>query len=232
MYIAIALIPSTFWLLWYLRKDKHPEPNAMILKVFIWGMLAAFPAIVVENGIIELIDGIPIPQIAKLLILYFVGVALVEEALKFFVVKFRVLRTTHLDEPIDAMIYMIIAALGFAAIENILILTPLFEDAFAPTLGIVFSRFIGATFLHVLASSIIGYYLALSLFKPEKKIRLIIHGFILATFLHGFYNIFVIQIEENSYFILPLALIILSSAVLISMFMKNLLGMRSVTQIK
>jgi len=232
LYIAIALLPSTIWLLWYLRKDKHPEPNAMILKVFIWGMLVAFPAILIENAIIGLINITSLSQIVRIVLIFFVGVALVEEALKFLVVKFRVLKTTHLDEPVDAMIYMIIAALGFAAIENILILTPLFGNNFVPTLGIAFSRFIGATFLHVLASSIIGYYLALSLGKPSKKFPLLIHGFTLAVLLHGFYNIFIIRMEENFYFVIPLGLIIISSAVLISIFLKKLTGMKSITQIK
>lgn len=230
LYIAIALIPSTIWLLWYLRRDKHPEPNGMIIKMFIWGILVAFPAILIENGIITLVEMSSWSHAIKTAVIYFIGVALVEEMLKFLVVKFRVLkRTTQLDEPTDAMIYMIIAALGFAAIENVLILTPLFKNGFAPTLGIAFSRFIGATFLHVLASSTIGYYLALSLFRPKEKIKLLIHGFALAILLHGFYNILVIQLEESFYFILPLGLLIISSAVLISIFFKKLSRMKSIT---
>ena len=232
IYILIALLPSTIWLLWYLRKDKHPEPNIMILRVFIWGMLIAFPAILLENGFISLVQRIPLNETLKLFIIFFLGVAVIEELLKFFVVKFRVLRTTHLDEPTDAMIYMIIAALGFAAIENILILTPLFADNFVPTLGVVFSRFIGATLLHVLASSIIGYYLALSLFQPQKKFPLLIHGFTLAVILHGFYNIFVVQLSERTYLIIPLALLLISTAILISIFFKNLSKMKSISVIK
>jgi len=229
LYIAIALIPSTIWLFWYLRRDKHPEPNRMVLKIFIWGILVAFPAILIENGIITLVGMSSWPQILKTAVIYFIGVALVEEMLKFLIVKFRVQKTTQLDEPTDAMIYMIIAALGFAAIENVLILTPLFEKGFVPTLGIAFSRFIGATFLHVLASSIIGYYLALSLFRPAEKIKLLIHGFTLAILLHGFYNILVIQLENNFYFVLPLGLLIISSAILISIFFKKLSKMKSIT---
>jgi RsiW-degrading membrane proteinase PrsW (M82 family) len=51
---------------------------------------------------------------------------------------------------------MIISALGFAAIENIFLLTPLFDKDFTATLHIAFSRFLGATLLHVLASATIG----------------------------------------------------------------------------
>jgi len=232
LYIALALLPSIVWLLWYLRKDKHPEPNRMILRVFIWGMLIAFPAIIIENFAIGILGSLPLSPIVYTSMLYFIGVALTEELLKFLVVYFRVFkRTIQLDEPVDAMIYMIIAALGFAAIENIFLLTPLFDKDFTATLHIAFSRFLGATLLHVLASATIGYYLALSLANPHKKFRLLIHGIILAIILHGFYNIFIVRMEENFAFIIPVALMIISTATVISIFFKKLSKMKALTQI-
>lgn len=230
LYISLAILPSIIWLVWYLRKDKHPEPRAMILKVFIWGMLIAFPAVLFENVAIGILNSASLPNIIHMFLLYFVGVAITEEVLKYLVVHFRVIkRTFQLDEPIDAMIYMIIAAAGFAAIENIFLLTPLFDRDFGSALSITFSRFLGATFLHVLASAIIGYYLALSLFNPKKKFPLLIHGFTLAILLHGFYNILVIQMEENFYFVLPVALIMISTAAFISVFFKKLSKMKSIS---
>lgn len=235
IYTPIAILPSIIWLFWYLRKDKHPEPNAMIIRVFIWGALVAFPAIIIENifsEIIGVIDENLLSPMFRTFIFYFIGVALTEELLKFLAVHFRVLRkTTLLDEPVDAMIYMIISALGFAAIENVFLLTPLFDQDFLSTLTITFSRFIGATFLHVLASAIIGYYLALSLYNPKKRFRLLIHGFALAILLHGFYNILVIGMEENFFFIFPVAFIIIFSAALISVFFKRLSKMKSISTI-
>lgn len=232
-YISLALLPSIVWLFWYLQKDKHPEPKYMILSVFIWGMLIAFPAILIENLSIGVLDYLSLPSILYTSILYFIIIALTEELLKFLVVYFRVLkRTIQLDEPVDAMIYMIISALGFAAIENIFLLTPLFDKDFTATLNIAFSRFLGATLLHVLASATIGYYLALSLRKPSKTLPLLIHGFILAIILHGLYNIFIVRLEENFAFIFPVALMIVSTAVVISIFFKRLSGMKAVTQVE
>mgnify|MGYP000630952602 CR=1 FL=1 len=144
-------------------------------------------------------------------LIYFIAVAITEEGLKFAVVYFRVLRTTQLDEPIDAMIYMIIAALGFAAIENILLLAPLFQEDFAMTLKLTVFRFLGATLLHVLASAIIGYYLAISLRKSKLKIPLLIHGFTLAILVHGFYNILVTQLDVYPAAIYPIAAVIKKS---------------------
>ncbi len=201
----------------------------MILSVFVWGMFIAFPAMLIENAGIAVLHALPIPPWLILFLVYFLVVAITEEVLKFSVVRFRVLNTAQLDEPVDAMVYMIIAALGFAAIENIFLLIPLLEKDFVSTLGLVFSRFVGATLLHVLASATLGYYLALSLYEPAKKASLLIHGFALAILFHGFYNILVLQMEERFYFIFPLAAILISSAALISLFFKKLSKMKSIS---
>jgi RsiW-degrading membrane proteinase PrsW (M82 family) len=42
------------------------------------------------------------------------------EIFKYLVVRFKVIKNPAFDEPTDIMLYMIIAALGFAAVENIL----------------------------------------------------------------------------------------------------------------
>jgi RsiW-degrading membrane proteinase PrsW (M82 family) len=228
-FIPLALLPSLLWLFWYLRKDKHQEPKRMILSVFVWGMFIAFPAMLVENAGIAILNTLVIPSWLTLFLIYFLVVAITEEVLKFSVVRFKVLNTAQLDEPVDAMVYMIIAALGFAAIENIFLLIPLFEKDLASTLGLVFSRFVGATLLHVLSSATLGYYLALSLYEPAKKVSLLFHGFALAILIHGFYNILVLEMEERFYFIFPLAAILVSTAALISLFFKKLSKMKSVS---
>ena len=44
-----ALSPSFIWLAFYLRKDTNPEPNRMIIKIFLGGVLMTIPAILFEN---------------------------------------------------------------------------------------------------------------------------------------------------------------------------------------
>jgi RsiW-degrading membrane proteinase PrsW (M82 family) len=56
--IILGLLPSTIWLLWYLRKDKHPEPKQMILKIFFWGIIIAIPVALLEFGAFGIIDDI------------------------------------------------------------------------------------------------------------------------------------------------------------------------------
>lgn len=186
--IILAILPSIIWLLFYLRKDAHPESNKMILKVFVLGGLAALPAVFIELGFFQITEGLP-RQLAQLANV-FIGVALVEEVLKYLVVRQRVFTSSELDEPLDIMLYLIIAALGFAALENLLIfLSPsAFGLRLGETLALAGFRFISATFLHALASGTLGFFLALGFLETKKRTASFAVGLLLATLLHGIYN--------------------------------------------
>ena len=196
--ILLALLPSLIWLLFYLRKDSHPESNWMVLKIFFYGMLAAFPAVLIEMGIFEAFERLSFPAFWISILNIFVGVALIEELIKYLVVKEKALNDPEFDEPLDAMLYMIIAALGFAALENILVLLPYGPNLIVgKVLMISGFRFIGATFLHALASGLLGYFLALSLFETKKRIKLLSVGLGISVLLHGLYNFYIIRLPED-----------------------------------
>lgn len=205
IYIFFGLAPSIIWLLFYLRKDAHPESNKMIIKIFLFGMIITFAAGLIEIGgeaIFSLLKFINIPLFLILALYHFIGIALVEEFFKYLIVKGSVLNNLEFDEPVDAMLYMIIAALGFAALENMLYLFPkeeifLLSKVFQRTITISSIRFIGATFLHALCSGTVGYFLALSCFEPKKRFRLIALGLGIAAVLHGLFNISIIEVERN-----------------------------------
>ena len=63
IYIIFGLAPSIIWLLFYLRKDSHPESNRMVLKIFFYGMLAALPAVFLEIGFKSELEKLNIPQV-------------------------------------------------------------------------------------------------------------------------------------------------------------------------
>jgi RsiW-degrading membrane proteinase PrsW (M82 family) len=114
-YIFFGVLPSIIWLLFYLRKDAHPESNRMILRVFFSGMLIAVPTVFIELGFLEEIEKLSFSPFWLSILKIFVAVALIEELLKYLLVKINVLGHHEFDEPLDTMLYMIIAALGFAA---------------------------------------------------------------------------------------------------------------------
>lgn len=180
-------IPAFFWLWFWLREDRrHPEPRHLLIVCFLLGMAGVFIAIPLEKAA-ELISTAPL--------FIFIVWALIEESLKYGAAYIGGMHTQAEDEPIDAMVYLLTAALGFAAAENMLfLLNPLIEgDAFVGILtGNI--RFIGTSLLHVVASCAIGGMIALSFYKKKKvQHEYVWAGLIGAVALHAGFNYFIVQ---------------------------------------
>lgn len=217
--LFLGVLPSILWLLYFLRKDVHPEPNSMVLKVFFLGILVTIPTVILEF-LFFLFSSPPY---------FFLWVALVEEIAKFLVIKFFVLKSPELDEPTDIILYMIIVALGFAACENFFQILQL--STLSAVLIVSFLRFWGAIFLHALCSALIGYFLAISFLKPKEEKKNIFLGISLATFLHFLYNFFIIQLEKNIIFLVLIILLIVFLAVFVSLSFKRLQKLKGLCQI-
>lgn len=91
------------------------------------------------------------------------------------------------------MVYLVSAAMGFAAFENILLLLrmgPVYPVSVIVETTVF--RFIGATFLHVLASAILGYFIARAMWSiSEHPLWARLKGFFFATLLHGLFNFYI-----------------------------------------
>jgi len=220
--IGFGVLPSFIWLSFYLKEDVHPEPKKWLILVFFLGMAVTPLVVVIEWAAIGLFSYLNLksPEIfspfLRDLVVIFIGVALVEEFFKYLAVRVAMKKNPVFDEPADAMIYMIVAALGFAAVENIIVMNsfaPFLLAEIGQPLTTLAVRFIGATFLHTLASGIIGFYYALSLVKKDylemRRRSPLIKGFILAALLHGAFNYFIIILQEPLaiYFSIPLLII-------------------------
>jgi protease PrsW len=200
-----ALAPSFIWLAFYLRKDSHPEPNGMIIKIFIAGMLITIPAIYLETFLEGFLASFNFSRAAFLVLYFFIGISFVEEFLKFLVVRIGVFRSSVLDEPLDIMLYMVISALGFAAFENTLLLFRLVETYPLSDIFLVNSiRFVQAIFLHALASGILGYFVARSLVFKKNRVLFFITGLTIAVTLHAVFNLYIFIIGDQGLFLLLL----------------------------
>ncbi|MFH1392367.1 MAG: PrsW family glutamic-type intramembrane protease [bacterium] len=166
--ILLGFIPGLIWLAIFLYRDrKKPEPGYMIAKIFLFGMLITPAAVIIEMAFVKIITGA---------FYIFLIIAPTEEILKYLVFKFKVAKAKAYDEPIDAMIYMITIALGFATVENIILIL---KDG-SQTFNLLTLRFLSATLLHALASGIVGYYLG-----AKKSVSA---GLFWAIAFHGVYN--------------------------------------------
>jgi RsiW-degrading membrane proteinase PrsW (M82 family) len=220
IHIVLGVLPSIIWLLFYLREDVHPEPKFQVIKIFLYGMLIAFPTAFLEREIFAIIEQTSLSYFLREILNIFLGVALIEELLKYLVVREAVLRNPEFDEPVDAIFYMIIAALGFAAIENILIFLQLKSFLLGRTLSILGLRFLGATLLHALCSGAIGFWLGLSFLKKgKKKIPFPFFGIGMVVFLHGLYNF---SIMKGGWGFLVPVIILSTLALFVSLGFKKL----------
>lgn len=177
----MGLLPSTVWLIFFLQEDRQkPEPKGLILSTFLWGGLITFVTLQAQNFLNTAISAIGVVPYSPFFIFVMAGA---EEFFKFLVVFLWVARRDDFDEPIDAMVYMIDAALGFATVENI-------ASANRSVNGfeLITLRFMGATLLHALSSGLVGYYWALGI-KHKKNIAWsITAGLFIATILHASFN--------------------------------------------
>jgi protease PrsW len=180
-----GVLPSLLWLAFWLFEDRcEPEPKRYLFYTFLAGAVAVAPVLYAENLALTYLSG------TMLLLAW----AFTEEIFKFGAAYVTSLRSYVFDEPLDAVIYMVTAALGFSAVENSLFLFgALQNDSFWQATVTGDLRFIGATLLHTLASGAIGVALALSFYKGVATRRLFaLCGVILATALHTLFNFFIL----------------------------------------
>jgi RsiW-degrading membrane proteinase PrsW (M82 family) len=178
--LAFSLLVAFFWLKRFRKMDKYEkEPERLIYFVFFAGALATIPSFILESPLQIL--GQTKPPLLKDLFLSFLWVGIVEEFFKYLAVRLTVYRSKEYNEVMDGMIYMISAALGFAATENVAYM--LGVGFFVGVLRAVLS-YLG----HVSFSAILGYYMAKA--KMEGQRNWLWIGFIWAITLHWLYDVF------------------------------------------
>lgn len=244
VYLIAGVLPCFLWLAFYLKRDRHPEPKSEIIKVFLLGGLMTAPAVAIEIFLINIVNSFGfLPKAATLLLANILAIAFVEEYAKYFAVWVReqaAQQNRHLDEPVDFAIYMAAAALGFAAVENLLFLLPAVREQIfsgndlltaggaAVLVWLSLFRSLTAILLHTLCSGMLGYYMAMAFCRRKKKAGILFQGFVLVSCLHGLYNFSIMKGEEDALFLfLPLAIILFLALNLYSRF-KKLLAMKSV----
>lgn len=186
-----GLIPTLFWLWFWLREDREqPEPWGLIILAFLSGMAVVPVALPLQQVALDLYSG-------NTLVLVWV---VIEEVLKYAIALAVILWHKAVNEPIDLIIYMIVIALGFSALENALfVFNPLTAGEFQEMLLTSKFRFLGATLLHILASASIGVCLALAFYRSTAvKLAAGSVGTVIAIVLHALFNLFVMDANGES----------------------------------
>lgn len=196
LYLFLALLPGFAWLFFYLEEDPRHESRFLLLLTFLAGAACALVALAMQLFLYKegyALDPGQAVSPSAFFIYSLILLALSEELVKFLAAYLVVHNKPEFKLPIEAMVYMVVAALGFATVENL-------GSAFSPAghlllwnsvLESLSLRFVGATLLHALSSSIVGYYWALAI-RGRRNWGTFVFGLLLATFLHAIFNYLII----------------------------------------
>jgi RsiW-degrading membrane proteinase PrsW (M82 family) len=210
--LILGLLPGFAWLVFYVEEEEtHPEPRRLIALAFAAGIAAGLVAVVLESVLKNAASGVGIGEFSLAALVAF---ALIEETVKFGAAYLAIGKSRLARNPVDLMIYVIVAALGFATLENIGALVTLWLNAHTAGMGSVTAgivealslRFAGATLLHSLTSGVVGYYWALGMLKRSVP-RHLLTGIAIATVLHVFFNMLILNYGNVAYAVVFLTLL-------------------------
>lgn len=200
--IIVSLAPVAI-LLWYFdRLDKgEKESRRFLWQIFLWGILATFIAGGIEYFLDIYFIGIFYNPFIRLFVMAFLFTAVVEESLKYWVIKRKAYDHPAFDEYTDGVVYAVTASLGFAALENVFYVL---EGG----LYIGMIRAIMSVPAHALFGAIMGYYIALAKFSTNKldEKAYLKKGLTLAIIFHGLYDFLLLSGTLLAVLVIPMLL--------------------------
>ena len=189
--LSIAILPVAGLLIFIYFQDKYQkEPIKSLLKAFFGGWLA----VVMDIGLVTTINySMGLLPLLSDTVFYdsFLTAAIPEELCKFLIFMIFIWRDKNFDEYFDGIVYATFISLGFACVENI-------EYVFMYGFGAGVSRALFAVPGHFLFGVLMGYFLSLAKFTPEKRKKYIFLGLLFAIIAHGLYDWLLMFVDRLS----------------------------------
>ena len=186
--VGLSAAPALLWLGYFHAQDRlEPEPKHYVLGVFLLGAFVAGP---LANFIIEDVVAGDVAARSferfgsERLLRAFLVVGLAQELCKYLVVRYSVYLSPEFDEPMDGLIYMTAAGIGFATYENISYFQAL-DHVFLTTAA---GHAVVTTLAHACFAGVLGYALGRAKFSqlraPMRSLTLLV-GLLVAAALNG-----------------------------------------------
>ena len=193
--LLAGFLPMLFFagfLYWLDRYEK--EPKILVGIVFIWGAVFAAAAAFITNSILGVgIFFFTNSEAATNLASGSIIAPLVEESLKAFaVLVIFVIYRREFDSILDGILYAGVAALGFAATENVYYIYTMGyqQSGWQGLWELIFIRVVVVAWQHPFYTAFIGIGLAVARLSPNGFVRFLapILGWCAAVFTHAFHN--------------------------------------------
>lgn len=193
--LTLAILPVVVLAIVVYRQDKYErEPLGKLLKAFLFGMISVLPAVLLEGLLSQFTPPVPVVSGAYTA---FAVAGCCEEACKLLLLFLAIWKSPEFDEYFDGIVYSCFVALGFACCENIAYVfdQPAFEDAIAT--GMV--RALLSVPGHFLFGVMMGYYIALAKFNPQRRPRYLLLAFLLPMLMHGTFDALLMIPDSMTY---------------------------------
>lgn len=179
--ILFSLVPTialVCFVLYTDRKSKEPTKNVIIC--LLSGLLTIALASYLENLVM--------PYFSSNVILTYVW-AFIEEFSKIAIFFLFIFDNKHYDDIYDGVVYMMLIALSFAGLENIMYAFS--ESTISSSISLALMRDFTTVPLHVICGIVIGYFVSIGNFSKQKKKKYINFGLslLIPTLIHGTYNV-------------------------------------------
>jgi RsiW-degrading membrane proteinase PrsW (M82 family) len=185
--LGIAILPVVLLMVFIYRQDKYQkEPVKSLIKAFIGGMIA-IPLDIIIVTMLDLALGETFLA-QTVFFSAFMEAGIPEELCKFIIFMIFIWRDKNFDEYFDGIVYACFIGLGFACLENIMYV---FDATIVSLAGGFVTSFFRALLSvpgHFLFGAILGYFLSMAKFRPEKKGKYIWTGLLLAMLAHGLFD--------------------------------------------
>ncbi len=189
--LALAIAPGAFIVYKIYRQDKiEKEPVPLIRKLLIAGAVSVIPVLILEIIAGVILDGCNDMFVLsdKVYVFWdaFICTALIEEGVKYFVLKKFTWKNEEFNYTFDAIVYAVSVGMGFAIIENI-------EYVLANGMGNAILRALTSVPGHAVFAVYMGYYYGCARLCETVCDRRGVKGFLkkslwIPVVIHGFYD--------------------------------------------
>ena len=189
--VILSFLPPLIYAVWIRNTEIcEREPWKAIFICFLWGASIAIIAAIILEYVLQISLAVSINNARIMPLLLVVVIApIAEEFSKPLALRLKSVKK-EINEFEDGLVYGAVAGLGFSATENLLYGWFFLSEGIIVFLILIALRSFSGCLLHASATALTGYGYGKTIMNHSSFLRIIPY-FLLAIFVHSFYNFLV-----------------------------------------